>query len=117
MSQDGEWLMTDVALQSGPRKLGYSRRRGLAESEDAGFDGAGAFETPVIFGEGLGEIDLQRADGFEGFADAGAVLVEGLVLVGGEEADLASEAVAIGVEAGTVLAFFGLGAGGMLSVG
>jgi hypothetical protein len=60
---------------------------------------------------------LQRAHGFEGFADGGAVLVEGLALVGGEKADLAGEAVTMGVEAGAVLAFFGFGADGVLGVG
>ena len=60
-----------------------------ASSEDASFDGTGAFEAPVVFGDGLGEIELQRAHGLDGFADAGAVLVERLLLIGGEEADLA----------------------------
>ena len=53
----------------------------------------------------------------QGFADAGAVLVEGLVLFGGEETDLAREAVTIGVETSAMLAFFGFGTGGVLSVG
>jgi hypothetical protein len=64
----------------------------------------------VVFSDGLGEFELQRAYGFEGFADAGAVLVEGFALVGGEQADLSGEAVTIGVEAGAMLAFFGFGA-------
>jgi hypothetical protein len=64
----------------------------------------------------LGEIDLQRAHRFEGFADAGAVLVERFVLVGGEKADLAGEAVTISVETGAMLAFFGFGTGRFLSV-
>jgi len=88
----------------------------LAESEDAGFDGAGAFQAPMVFGDGLGEFDLQRAHGFEGFADAGAVFLEGLVLIGGKEIDLASEAVTIGVETGAILAFFGSGTRAFLSV-
>jgi len=44
-------------------------------------------------------------------------LVEGLVLFGGEETDLAREAVTIGVETGAMLACFGFGTGGFLSVG
>jgi hypothetical protein len=92
-----------------PRDEG-AERAVLAESEDAGFAGAGAFETPVIFGYGLGEFDLQRTDGLEGIADAGAVFLEGLVLVGSEDADLAGEAVTISVEAVAILAFFGFGA-------
>jgi hypothetical protein len=34
----------------------------LAESEDAGLDGASAFQPPVVFGDGLREFDLQGAD-------------------------------------------------------
>ena len=79
----------------------------MAKSEDAGFEGAGALEAPMVFGVGLSEIDLQRAYGVEGFADAGAVFVEGFVLVGGEKLDLAGEAVTIGVEPGAMLTFFG----------
>jgi hypothetical protein len=89
----------------------------VAESEDTGFNGAGAFEAPAVFGDRLGEIELQRAYRCEGFADAGAVLVEGFVLVGGEKADLAGEAVTISVEAGAMLAFFGFGTRRFLSVG
>jgi hypothetical protein len=32
----------------------------------------------------LGDFELLRADGFEGFADAGAVVVEGFLFFGGE---------------------------------
>jgi hypothetical protein len=89
----------------------------LPESEDAGFEGTRAFEAPVVFGDGLSEFDLERAYWVEGFADAGAAFVEGFVLVGGEKIDLAGESVTIGVEAGAMLAFFGFGASGFLSVG
>ncbi len=93
----------------------------VAESENAGLEGAGALEAPVVFGDGLGEFELERAHGLEGFADAGAVLVEGCVLIGGEKADLAGEAVTTGdktgVEAGAMLAFFGFRAGRFLGVG
>jgi hypothetical protein len=34
--------------------------RQLAESEDAGFEGAGAVEAPLVFGDGLGEFLLER---------------------------------------------------------
>ena len=71
----------------------------------------------MVFGDGLGEFDLQRTDGIEGFADAGAVFVEGFVLLGSEEADLACQTVTISVETGAMLAVFGSGAGGFLSVG
>ena len=88
-----------------------------ASSENAGFDGTRALEAPMIFRDGLRQFGFESAHGWEGFADAGAVLVEGLVLVGGEKTDLASEAVTISVEAGAMLAFFGFGARGMLGVG
>jgi len=61
-----------------------------ASGENASFDGTCALEAPVVFGDGLGEFGFEGAYGFEGFADAGAVLVEGFVLFGGEKADLAS---------------------------
>ena len=56
----------------------------LAESEDAGLDGAGALEPSMVFGDGLGEIEFERAYWCEGIADASAVLVEGFVLIGSE---------------------------------
>jgi hypothetical protein len=34
-----------------------------------------ALEAPAVFGDGLREIDFQRANGFEGFADSGTVLI------------------------------------------
>jgi hypothetical protein len=48
----------------------------LAESEDAGFDGAGTVEAPVALGDGLGELPLQIADGREGFDDGFSVFLE-----------------------------------------
>ena len=104
--------LVELTLADGLGKI----LRHLADSEDAGFEGAGAFEAPLVFGDGLGEFDLQRADGFEGFVNAGAVLLEGFVLVDCEEMDLAGEAVTIGVEARAMFAGFGSGAGGFLSV-
>jgi hypothetical protein len=83
-----------------------------AESKDARFEGTGGFEAPVVFGDGLLQIEFQCAHGFEGFADAGAVWVERLVLLPCEKADLAGQAVTIGVEARVMLAFFGRDAGG-----
>jgi len=71
----------------------------LAESKDAPFEGTGGFEAPVVFGDRLLQIEFQCAHEFEGFADAGAVLVERLVLLPDEKADLAGQAVTIGVEA------------------
>ena len=88
----------------------------VAESEDAGLESTCAFETPMVFGDGLGELELQRAHGFEGFTDAGAVFVESFMLVGSEKLDLAGEAVTIGVEAGAVLTVLASGACRFLSV-
>jgi hypothetical protein len=39
----------------------------------------------------MSEFELKGTYGIEGFADAGAVLVEGFVLVGGEKLDLAGD--------------------------
>jgi hypothetical protein len=44
-----------------------------ASSENASFDSTSAFETPVVFGDGLRQFGFQSAHGLEGFADAGAV--------------------------------------------
>jgi hypothetical protein len=35
----------------------------LADREDAGFDGAGAVQSPVVGGDGLGELLIENADG------------------------------------------------------
>jgi len=74
----------------------------LAESEDAGLDGAGAVEAPFVFSDGLGDLPLENAGGGEDFDDGLAVFLEGLVLFGGEKVDLAGEAVFVGVDAGAL---------------
>jgi hypothetical protein len=82
----------------------------------AGFEGAGAVEAPFVFGDGLGEILLENADWGKGLDDGLAVLLEGFVLFGGEEVDLASEAVFVGVETRALLPGVGFGprwAGGL----
>jgi len=63
--------------------LGNHTFPGLAESEDTGFDGAGAIEPPFVCGDGLGGIPLENADGVEGLDDGLAVFLEGIVLIGG----------------------------------
>jgi hypothetical protein len=40
-----------------------------AESERAGFDGAGALEAPAVVSDGLSDIALKVADGGEGIED------------------------------------------------
>ena len=85
-----------------------------AESERAGLDGAGALEAPVVVGDGLSDIALEVTDGGEGFEDDFAVLLIGLLLLRGEDAELAGESVAIRVESATALAFRSGGARGMV---
>jgi hypothetical protein len=72
-------------------------------------DSAGAVKAPFVFGDGLGESLLESAGGGESFNDGLAVFLEDVVLFRGEEVDLASEAVFVGVETGTLLAGLGLG--------
>jgi hypothetical protein len=82
-----------------------------AGGEDGGFHGADALEAPAVFGNGLGDIDFESADGGEGFADAFAVSVEGGLLSGGEQVDLAGESVFVGVETGALRAGLTFGGG------
>jgi len=84
----------------------------LAGSENAGFDGAGALEAPAAFGNGLGDIDFERADGGEGFADGFAVTVEGGLLSGSEKVDLTGEAMFVGIETSALRAGIASGAAG-----
>jgi hypothetical protein len=49
----------------------------VPESEDGFFEGSGAVEAPFVLRNSLSEIELERADGGEGFADALAVFLEG----------------------------------------
>jgi hypothetical protein len=86
--------------------------RHLAESEDAGFDGAGAIEAPLVFGDGLGELLLENAERNEGFDDGLAMFLEGFVLFGSEKVDLAGEAVFVRVETGALPAGLGSGPAG-----
>ena len=83
----------------------------MAESEDGIFEGAGSMEAPFVLGDGLREIELQRADGGESLDDGVTVLLEGLLVFRGEDDELASEAVAEGVQARTSFTFGGTGAG------
>jgi hypothetical protein len=52
--------LVDVALVI--LECGFRFIRQLAEREDAGFDGVGAVEAPVAFGNGLGELLFKIAD-------------------------------------------------------
>ena len=84
---------------------------GVDAAQEA-MDGASALQAPVVVGDGLSGIELEVADGGEGIEDDIAVLLVGVLLVGREDAELAGESVAIGVESATALAFGSLGAGG-----
>src|ERR1700678_1456783 len=77
----------------------------LSGGEDAGFDGADTSEAPAVFGDGLGEIDFESADGCEGRDDAITVSVEGLLFGIGEDEGLAGESVTVGVEPSAVRGF------------
>jgi len=82
--------------------------------EGAGLDGAGALEAPAVVGDALSEIAIEVADGCEGFVDDFAMLFVGQLLFRGEDAKLAGESVAIGIEAATALAFGSFGSRGMV---
>ena len=69
-----------------------------AEGEDGIFEGAGAVESPLVLGDGLGEIGLDGAGRSEGFADGVALHLEGCPVFGCVNDDLAGKAVAKGVQ-------------------
>jgi hypothetical protein len=89
---------------------------GLPEGEDGVFQRAGAVEAPAVLGDGLGEIDFERAYGSQSFTDAVAVFVKSFPVFRGVDDDLAGESVAEGVEGGTLFTFDRTGAGGTLGV-
>src|SRR5215467_7630740 len=89
----------------------------MALGENGVFEGAGAVESPFVLGDGFGEIELQGADGGEGFADGFTVFLEGGLVFGGMDDDLAGESVAEGVQGRAPFAFLGARASGNLRVG
>ena len=92
----------DAGLGEGDVDLGVAGGAvgGLADADgvDGAFDGDAAVEGPAVGGDGLDEVGFQAADGGEGLVDAGAVFAVGDLVVGGQDVDLAGEAVAVGVE-------------------
>ena len=88
----------------------------MAEGEEVVFGGAAAIETPVIFGDGLGEAALVGGFGREVSDDFGAVGDEGGAGFVGHDGDLAGDAMLEGVHSGTAATAFGSGAGGFLGV-
>ena len=89
---------------------------GVAEGDAVVFDGAGAIETPFVFGDGLGDLDFEGSDGAVGVADFAGELIEGAAVFFGHEGDLAGEAVADCVQGGADFALWSYGPGGVLRV-
>ena len=83
----------------------------MSESEDAGFHGFGALETPCVLGGGFGEVALDGSFGFEEADVFEEEFIVGGALFRGHDGDLAGEAVAEGVEGGAAFAFLGAGTG------
>jgi hypothetical protein len=69
---------------------------------------------PVRVSGGLSYVAFEVPDGGEGFVDYFAMLLTGLRFFQGEDAELAGESMAMGIEAATALAFWSLGARGMV---
>jgi hypothetical protein len=99
----------------------------LAEGEDGVFQRAGAVEAPAVLGDGLGEVGFGAPSGSRSSRMASrarfwraqrfrCALVEGLLVFRGVDDDLAGDAVAEGVERGTLFAFGGTGPGGKVGV-
>ena len=80
----------------------------VVESEDGIFDGDGALQLPAAIGDGLDEGGFEIAGGVEVLLCVAAMFVVGDLVFGGEDVDLAGEAMAIGVE-GARIARFGFG--------
>ena len=83
----------------------------MAEREHVVFDGAGPVETPAVFRDRLGELPLHGSFGIEAVDELVAECVVGFAIFGGQEADLAGEAVTEVVPAGLGFAFGGFGTG------
>jgi len=88
----------------------------MAEREHVVLDGAGAVEAPVVFGDGERELLLHGGFGFEAVDEFVAERVVGFAIFGGEDADLAREAVTEVVPAGTFFTCDRRGAAGMPGV-
>src|SRR5271165_4743622 len=86
-----------------------------AEGEQGLLHGPEAVETPGAVGDGLDQLALHGGLGLEVVEEVAAEFVVGDAVFGGDDDGLAGETVAQGVEAGTLLAFGGARAGGMVS--
>src|SRR5262249_37185168 len=81
---------------------------GHFDGEERVFERRGAVEAPAIIGYGLDDGGFERSLRSERLADALTMVVIGEPIFLGEDVDLASESVTIGVE-GAALARFGGG--------
>ena len=75
-----------------------------------------AVEPPGGVGESLDELGFGGAFGLVFGGESAEVSVVGVVILVGHDDDVAGESVTEGVECGTLLAFGGYGAGGVLRV-
>ncbi len=85
--------------------------------EEGGFEGAGAAEVPAVGEEALEEFVLEGAFRAGVVAEVAAELVEGGLLIVGDDEGLGGEAVLAAVGGGAGRAFGGAGASGELGVG
>ncbi len=83
----------------------------MSQAEHAVFDGTDSVDAPLIVGDGLGELALDRGLRVEAVDDFFGEGLVGVHVFGGEHDDARGEAMAQGVHAGTGFAF-GSSAGG-----
>src|SRR5579863_5084890 len=95
----------------GESDLDFAAFAFVAQGEYVGLGGAGAVETPVVLGDGLGELPLAGSFGLEAIDELAAEAVVRFTVLGGEDGDLAGEAVAQVVHAGACVAVRSSGAG------
>ncbi len=89
----------------------------VAETEGVVFDAFDAVHAPVVLGDGNGELAFVVGGGGEVFEEAVFEVEVGEAVSFIHDVELAGEAVAAGVVAGTGFAFVGAGPGGVLGVG
>src|ERR1035438_1459405 len=89
----------------------------MAHTEHAVFDGPYTIDAPLIVGDGLGKLALDRGLRVEAIDDFFGECLVGVHVFGGEHDDARGEAVAKGVHAGTGFAFLGTTRGGSATGG
>jgi len=88
-----------------------------AESEKIGFESGDAVDAPGCIGEGLDELLFERTFRLKVVKEAAGVALVGGVILRRQDDDVAGETMAESVEAGTLFAGRGAGAGGVPGVG